>query len=369
MSVSGPDVTSQLVTLNTAGGDAIYAHRMSVYHDSTGAASRSGRNIFATPGEHGKNSAMNIRPFELAFVHANATADMAERRSSNRLDDVLPHIFTTFNLIEKAKESEFRRSLCPLGFTVAYTTFGEVAQADDGLAAAVSGSLTTQNTGLNYFAPGMLIKWSPPPMDPASSDPLDAKTREFVRNRALNGAVSSDMPRDRFPAVLSPFNPDRDLKEAISRKMVAALQRVKAQIATPGAPQYSLDADNDDDVVSFREHFLSTLLTIYAYNEFKTTRPDVDMDAAVRGVATTQKFVGVDLNDMSSLAAFLYRGYDVDIDRMVPPTEDTTLRRLQMEGRSNTLFLELKTLHDATRQVVAKAIGFSAPGGRLDLAV
>lgn len=368
----GPDqknlVTQGLVTLNCGSGIKIAEWRL--------------RNVnqlehFATSGVNGSDVAagLHIKPWELmlSYKDTEKTAkNYARSHISRNMTNLLLEPFTKFNGIKKKSEAEFRKELFPIGFAADYHIYEEPSQPDLGVAAVIAGSFTTKNTGLEMWTPGVLIKWSPPPMIGTDPSPIDTKTDEFVQKRLQAGAISPSEPKDQFPAVLEPFDFDRDVKRVVGGKLTRAVAEIKQN------PNMKIDSENvSDDVAFWRRHMRANLLTamklVFFAQQGLERRRTEDETQALTGdlsrVAESGKYEGLDVGTLVELSQLLYMGYDAGYQTVWSARAGRSVVEASQQDVGDSFHVCAQAIHESMEQVVCKSIGFSLPGAGADVVV
>lgn len=353
-------VTQGLVTMNCGDGKEIVENRRQNSTEQYRFASGN-MGVIAMDGHA-------IRPFELmlAYREMTKTANRYQRNHVSRsMVNFVPECFTTFNGIKKQTRADFRKQLVPLGFAADFHVYGEPAQMDVGVAAIVSGSFTTTNTGTEMFTPGMLLKWSPPPMDAADPASIDKRTKKFQEKRVEVGAVSPAEPIDRFPAVLEPFDFNRDVARVVGDKLLEAQNEIVAGVGV-------LISDKPSDAVAFwKKKMAADLRTFLLVQKFYTKLPGdqqrQDFIGQATEIATSGSYANVP-QDVTVLSNALYSAYDPASN--LP--DDDNMRKLtvaQDGGIATSFGIECAAIHEAMQQVVCKSIGFSLAGAGADVVV
>ena len=331
-------VTQGLVTFNCGSGKNIAEYR---------AKNAGSPNHFAgvtSIASTDRGAALHVKPWELMLTfkdHGSMAKGYARSHISRNMTNLRPEPFTKFGGIKKASEAEFRKTLTPLGFAADYHVYFEPSQMDLGVAAVVSGSFTTNNTGTEMWQPGALIKWSPPPMDPTESVAIDSKTREFVEKRRKVGAVSPSEPADIFPAVLSPFDFDTEVVNGFKAKIAAAL----AEVPTTTNMRSSTASDNIQFLVrQFKADVLTYLRMMAALNANTTTAAAIDDD-----------------DHMAKKVLQYFYAEETDLS--------TVANRTAAQNSVNSFHNQATIIHEAMQKVVCKSIGFSLPGAGGDVVV
>ena len=326
-------VTQGLVTFNCGSGKNIAEYR---------AKNAGSPNHFAgvtSIASTDRGAALHVKPWELMLTfkdHGSMAKGYARSHISRNMTNLRPEPFTKFGGIKKASEAEFRKTLTPLGFAADYHVYFEPSQMDLGVAAVVSGSFTTNNTGTEMWQPGALIKWGPPPMNPDASEAIDSVTRMFVDKRRKVGAVSPSEPADIFPAVLSPFDFDTEVVNGFKEKIATALKEITntTDIASPNA---------SDNIKFLYRQFEAEVMVV------------VRMSRVLNDVSELQ-----DPDKLREAVRTYYAG--------LPATATVDDRKLAQS--SVTSFHNQATIiHEAMQKVVCKSIGFSLPGAGGDVVV
>lgn len=353
------EVTQGLVTMNADASAATVNTRLA------NAANR--KPVIGTAAPQGDVDAkrfLHIRPWQLALTSTTASKKVVNNMSmtSRNLGGLRPQIFTSFNLYDATKSvDQVAEDLVPLGFTDEHHVYGELSQADKGMAVVVAGSFTTVNTGLSNWSPGQRIKWVP-------YDPAEIQSGEFDAARRSKKAVTPEHPTGYYPVRLEPFDFNKDVRRAATAAMRTTFV---ANASTPGKLVDFMRLRTD----------VADMGTAEAYT-LQRIRADVAMCLRFYAIAQGS---GVQTRDMAALFGFgslnnsgkstdaaaavgiLRQLYAAELGEVVEP--QSALGALsgevakQAQGAPADAFNALcSMIHRAQTAVVAESLAYSAPG-------
>jgi hypothetical protein len=215
-------VVQNLGTMNIGAGEDAVQERM---------ASASTTLFKPTGSFNGDDKAFyHIRQFQPLLAHKDALK--AARRQSTmarNLGGMRVQPLASFNRYDhrnRSKEDIESDFVC-IGFAYRPYVHGEPTQNDGGMAAIVTGSFSTVNTGNSIWFPGMPLKWEA--YDMRSADEHALRTWEATHDRM--GGFTVETPRGYVPPVLSEFDLNRDVRmwqiNALKAELAAAANNPK----------------------------------------------------------------------------------------------------------------------------------------------
>ena len=198
------------------------------------------------------------------------------------------------------------------------------------------------------------------------NEPIDERTRAFQEDRTKVGAVSPSEPIDRFPAVLSPFDFNKDVARVVGDKLVAARVEIagNADVLTSDTPS--------DEVEFWKKKMAADLRTCVLIGTVRAELPDADtratFDTLIANIATTGDYAGLSQKTAQDLSDRLYGVYD---PKSTAPANArlSELFRAQDGGIATSFGITCTAIHEAMQKVVCKSIGFSLPGAGADVVV
>lgn len=300
------------------------------------------------------NHRLHIRPWQLLLTHrrggAKAMRDAVQSTNGRNIANLRMPVFSSFNLYPKKSASAIYDEIEALGFAADWMVYGEPTQIDSGLACVVSGSFTTTNTGVSNWTPGMLLKWTPPPSDPAELD-------TYITRRRNAHAVTPEYPENYFPAVLEPFEFETDVRQSIKRRLQKEFDKMNAP---GGFDSYTAFADLDvagKEMDGDRAFFMRRLRSELA--RFVLLTAATGGGASLLGKSGIAGNGGADRSFVMAVAQTM-------INPRAPGSSQIPVRLLE-QADSDTFALECEAIHRAAQVVVGKSIGFALPGAGGDI--
>ena len=326
-------VTQGLVTFNVDASTSVAEFRKQLASTSTDLSKYWGRGL--TPKGTDGDRTLHVLPWQLLLTYKRGPTDVIKKLMKNRqarnMANIRVPVFSTFNMYPRTPTEQVYREITALGFSANYHVFGEPTQVDGGLACVVSGSFSTTNTGISGWAPGMLIKWSPPPADPA-------ELQRFEKQRENANAITAEYPKGYYPAILEPFNFDYDIRQYVQRRIAPWIAKLHTDAAAAANMldfrRLDLHKATDPD-----EEFFMQLL-----------RADILRMAPALG-----SLMPTGSTDRVALAKLLFPA---------PGAGAPTLSRQEKQAAEDYFVIMCQAIHDVSSRTVGKSIDFCLPSGK-----
>ena len=337
-------VTQGLVTMNVGNGESIVRAR----HETKG------------PNKFAPDTSFNGDAYAFDHVHqfqplmvprTQARRSLAQNLNMHSVGALTLEPFATFNGFdhENKTREEIEDEIDVIGFAATPYTYGEPTQTDSGIAAIIAGSFTTQNTGTSLLMPGQLLQWKA--YDMRATDEDRAALEAFHAKRRQTNAVSNSQPLGRYQPRIEPFDPNKEARLFLHNALRAELEWAAS---APANAAELLNFDVLDNPALIRR------LTPRRRIVMTKLRADQVFSAMVGA------HLGVDIYIGKANAAV------IDALRVaygfVPtgnPVADKNLQRYtdDMHG------VAIDAINNVARKVVAVSIGYSLPGGNVDVVV
>lgn len=338
-------VTQGLVTMNVGNGESIVMAR----HQSKSATKFAPDTTF-NGDAYAFDHVYQFQP--LLVGRTQARRSLAQQLNLHSVGALTLQPFATFNGFDHDNKSreEIEDEFDVIGFAATPYTYGEVTQTDSGIAAIIAGSFTTQNTGTSLLVPGMLLQWKA--YDMRSTDADRAALDSFHAKRRQTNAVSNSQPLGRYQPRIEPFDPNKEARLYLHNAM-------RDELAWAAS-----NPTNADELMDFAR---------------------LDNPALVRSLPPRRRLVMTKLRAdhlfAGSLAGFLGAGgiYNGQTNAQIVaalqnaygfvPTGNAALDATIQRSNGDMVGVAIDAINNAARKVIAVSIGYSLPGGNVDVVV
>ena len=269
--------------------------------------------------------------------------------------------FNRFDHENKSKEEIENEFVC-VGFAFSPYAMGENTQVDGGMAAIVTGSFSTVNTGNSIWYPGMTLAWEAYDMRPSDAH----KLREWEAKHDRMGGFTVETPRGYAPPVLSEFDLNRDVR-------MWQINALKAELAAAASsPEnaeqlFNFDVLEDPNAVAKLSHrrawVMRRLRALFFYGVLAGALQGDGVNAeALTGAGFGYLVGGKTSKDRASMMVTMAQG----LLGLAPPQSykfaaDITpaAQRALATMFSNAAFDVYNVTADAIAQAVQRVVGFS----------
>jgi hypothetical protein len=340
-------VTQGLVTMNVGNGESIVRAR----HETKG------------PNKFAPDTSFNGDAYAFDHVHqfqplmvqrTQARRSLAQNLNMHSVGALTLEPFATFNGFDhegKTRE-EIEDEIDVIGFAATPYTYGEPTQTDSGIAAIIAGSFTTQNTGTSLLMPGQLLQWKA--YDMRATDEDRAALEAFHTKRRQTNAVSNSQPLGRYQPRIEPFDPNKEARLFLHNALRAELEWAAS---TPANAAELLNFDVLDNPALLRR------LSPRRRMVMTKLRADLAFAASLREDLVSGGNALLGTGDVAGLITAVRRAYGLI------PTDDAVKNATLARYSGDMHGVAIDAINNAARKVVAVSIGYSLPGGNIDVVV
>lgn len=338
-------VSQGLVTMNVGSGERIVAERR---------ADKSATRFAPDASYNGDAyAAHHVYQYQPLMVSRQSTKrSLVQSLTMHSVGALTLEPFATFNGYNHGNRTreEIEEDIDIIGFAGTPYTYGEATQNDGGLAAIIAGSFTTQNTGTSSIVPGQLLQWKAYDMRDTADD--KAALEAFHAKRRQTNAVSNSQPYGRYQPRIEPFDAQTEVRLSFYNALRAELD---AAAASPEAADALLNFDALDNEATLRK------LPMRRRMVMQKLRADFL-------IASTMATSGLGRNPFdgkskAEIVTAFRRAYGFS------STGNAALDKETARACQDSYGIAVDAMNMALRKVIAVSIGYSLPGGNVDVVV
>lgn len=337
-------VSQGLVTMNVGSGERIVAERR---------ADKSATRFAPDASYNGDAfAAHHVYQYQPLMVSRQSTKrSLVQSLTMHSVGALTLEPFATFNGFNHGNRTreEIEEDIDVIGFAGTPYTYGEATQNDGGLAAIIAGSFTTQNTGTSSIVPGQLLQWKAYDMRDTADD--KAALEAFHAKRRQTNAVSNSQPYGRYQPRIEPFDAQTEVRLSFYNALRAELD---AAAASPAAADALLNFDALDNEATLRKLPMRRRMVMQKLRA----------DFLIAMVMTTGLAPSPLVNKTNAERVTAFRHAYGIISTGNAAVDKETARACQV-----SYGIAVDAMNMALRKVIAVSIGYSLPGGNVDVVV